>query len=201
MLRRGSYRYDRHIHRGPPAKWFGGVAVGEGMHMTTPSNARAMIANPRSLAAWGLVGYAGLHLFFAFFDWVLPGNGTLSARSAGASFDTLVEMAMPVVAVLLATQVQPMLSAAKTIATIALVEYAVIVVLGLLTLLIGVGAVADARVSSANQSFDVLAYFVLGLGRLVLAAVAGLVSYQAFTRLGGTISMPGSRSTTTPPAA
>jgi len=171
------------------------------MLMTTPSNARAMMAAPRSLAAWALVGYAGLHLVFAFFDWVLPGNGTLSTRSAGASFDTLVEMAMPVVAVLLATQVQPMLSSAKMIATIALVEYAVIVVLGLLTLLIGVGAVADSRVSSANQSFDVLAYFVLGLGRLVLAAVAGLVSYQAFTRLGGSINIGGTRPTSTPPAA
>jgi hypothetical protein len=171
------------------------------MHMTTPSNARAMMANPRSLAAWALVGYAGLHLIFAFFDWVLPGNGTLSTRSAGADFTTLVVMAMPVAAVLLATQVQPVLAAAKTIAAIALVEYAVIVVLGLLTLLIGVGAVADARVSSANQSFDVLAYFVLGLASLVLAAIAGLVSYQAFTRHGGTISMGGSRSTPAPPAA
>jgi hypothetical protein len=121
---------------------------------------------------------------FAFFDWILPGTGsTLSGRSAGADFTSLVVMAMPVVAVLLAIQVQPMLSTAKTIAMIALVEYAVIVVLGLLTLLIGIGYVADAGVSSANQSFDVLAYFVLGLGRLGLAAIAGLVSYQAFTRL------------------
>ena len=161
--------------------------------MTSPTSARAMIAAPRSLAAWALVGYAGLHLAFAFFDWILPGTGTLSVRSAGASFTSLAEMAMPVIAVLLATQVQPMLSSAKLIATIALVEYAVIVVLGLLTLLIGVGAVADARIGSAHQSLDVLAYFVLGLGRLALAAIAGIVSYQAFTRLGGSISVGSTR--------
>jgi hypothetical protein len=159
-----------------------------------------MMAAPRSLAAWALVGYAGLHLVFAFFDWILPGNSTLSARSAGSGFTYLVEMAMPIVAVLLATQVQPTLQSAKMIATVALVEYAVILVLGLLTLLIGVGAVADARISNANQSFDVLSYFVLGLGRLALAAIAGLASYQAFTRLGGSISMGGTRPSPTPPA-
>ena len=81
--------------------------------MTTPSSARGWTAQPRLLAAWALVGYAGLHLAFAFFDWLLPGDGNLADRSAGAGFTNLVVLAMPVVAVLLATQIQPTLPRAK----------------------------------------------------------------------------------------
>jgi hypothetical protein len=155
--------------------------------MTTPSTARGLTESPRLVAGWALVGYAGTHLAFAFFDWLLPGDGTIAERSAGANFTNLVVLAMPIVAVLLATQVQPTLPQAKTIVTVALVEYAAILLFGLIALLIGVGAVADGPYGNANRAFDVLGYFVLGTGRLVLAAVAGLATYQAFTRLGGAL--------------
>ncbi len=111
--------------------------------MTTPSTAPGWTEAPRLVAAWALVGYAGAYLAFAFFDWLLPGDGTIAERSAGANFTNLVVLAMPVVAVLLATHVQPTLPRAKTIVTVALIEYAAILLFGLLALLIGVGAVAD----------------------------------------------------------
>jgi hypothetical protein len=155
--------------------------------MTTPSTARGWTEAPRLVAGWALVGYAGAHLAFAFLDWLLPGDGAIAERSAGASFTNLVVLAMPVVAVLLATQVQPTLPRAKTIVTVALIEYAAIVLFGLVAWLIGVGAVADGPYGNANRAFDVLGYFVLGAGRLVLAGVAGLVTYRAFTHLGGTL--------------
>jgi len=159
-----------------------------------------MLTAPRQLAAFALVGYAALHLVFAFFDWLLWDGGRFSDRSAGAGFTALVELAMPVVAVLLATQIQPTLRLAKVIAAVALVEYAVIVVLGLFALLIGVAAVADGPFHNPNAAFDALAYFVLGFGRLILAAIAGLVSYQAFTRLGGVLPwLGGTTRSTTPP--
>jgi hypothetical protein len=169
--------------------------------MTTPSSARGWSASPRMLAAWALVGYAGLYLVFAFFDWMLPGDGDLADRSAGAGFTNLAVLAMPVVAVLLATQVQPTLARAKTIIAVALVEYAAILLFGVFALLIGVGAISDGPFGSANRTFDVLGYFVLGAGRLALAAVAGLVAYQAFTRLGGAlpVGIKWQRSGTTPP--
>ncbi len=157
--------------------------------MTTPSTARGWTAAPRLVAAWALVGYAGLYLAFAFVDWLLPGDGTFAERSwsATAGVTNLALLAMPVVAVLLATQVQPTLPQAKTTAAVALVEYAAIVLFGLVTLLIGVGAISNQPSGNANRAFDTLAYFVLGTGRLALAAVGGLVAYQAFTRLGGAL--------------
>ncbi len=155
--------------------------------MTTPSTARGWAAAPRMLAAWALVGYAGLHLAFAFFDWLLPGDRNIADRSADAGFTNLVVLAMPVVAVLLATQVQPTLQRGKAIVAVALVEYAAIVLFGLFALLIGVGAIADGPYGNANRAFDALGYFVLGIGRLALAGVGVLVTYQAFTRLGGAL--------------
>ena len=81
--------------------------------MTTPTPAgtgavaRAM-SSPRALAAWASVGYAGLVLFFAFIDWILPGgDGTFSGRSASADFVGTYTLALPVLAVLLAAHVTP----------------------------------------------------------------------------------------------
>jgi hypothetical protein len=162
--------------------------------MTTPSTARGWTEAPRLVAAWALVGYAGAHLAFAFFDWLLPSNDTMAERSAGANFTNLVELAMPVVAVLLATQVQPTLPRAKAIAAVALVEYAVVLVFGLIAWLVGVGAVADGPFGNANRTFDVLGYFV--------AAVAALATYRAFTRLGGAlpVGIKWQTARSTPPA-
>src|SRR5262245_45824200 len=70
--------------------------------MTAPVSARGWASSPRLLAGWALVGYAGGYLVFAFFDWVLPGDGTFTGRSSGAAFTSLTIMAMPVIAVLLA---------------------------------------------------------------------------------------------------
>jgi hypothetical protein len=150
---------------------------------------------PRQLAAWALVGYAGLFLVFTFFGWLLPG-GSFAGRSAGAGFAALPELAMPVLAVLLATTVEPPLRAARLITTVALLEYAVVLLFGVLTLLIGLGAFGDG--SGPRVGFDVTSYFVLGLGRLGLAAVAGFVVYRIWVSLGG--SLPQVRVTMGPPA-
>jgi hypothetical protein len=152
--------------------------------MSTPSTGRTLIAAPRLIAAWALVGYAGLYLAFAFLNWVLPDGGTFSSRSAGAGFTALVELALPLAAALLATGaglVSPV-PQAKLITTVALVEYAVMLLLGALTFLIGLAALDS---DTANEFFDSLGYVMLGLGRLGLAALAGLVVYQAWVRLGG----------------
>ena len=150
---------------------------------------------PRQVAAWALVGYAGLFLVFTFFGWLLPG-GTFAGRSAGAGFTALPELALPVLAVLLATAVEPPLSGAKLIAAVALLEYAVVLLFGALTLLIGLGSFGHGF--GPRVGFDVTSYFVLGLGRLALAVVAALVVYRAWVRLGGT--MPQVRVTMGPPA-
>jgi hypothetical protein len=164
--------------------------------MTTPTP-RGLLAAPRQLAAWALLGYAGLHLFVAFLDWVGPERfQTFANRSAVASgaFTSLVELAMPVVAVLIAAWGTPV-SSARLIGTVALVEYAVALFLGAITFLIGLGGLENVN------GLDVLGYLFLGLGRLALAVVAGLVTYQTWTRLGGSLAALSRPSYPAPPSS
>lgn len=165
--------------------------------MTTPNAARTVLAAPRFYAAWALVGYTGLYLVFAFFDWVLPDGRSIGARSAGAGFTALVELALPLVGVLLATGagLGAALPKARLIAGVALMEYVIAFVFGALAWIIGLDALDG---SDANRTFDAMAYIVLGLGRLGLVALAALIVYQAWSRLGGVIPVKLVR--TTPPS-
>src|SRR5688572_28436190 len=151
--------------------------------MTNPIN-RATLQSPRALAAWALDAYVAVRLFFTFFDWVLPGDGSFSVRSAGAGFESLLVMTMQLLAVLLAAHVTPSVQGARLIAAVALVEYAVALFFGAITLLIGLAAVFDG-LETINGVFDALRYFVLGLGNLVLIAIAAYVVVRSYTGLGG----------------
>jgi hypothetical protein len=153
--------------------------------MTTPNPAREALSSPRSLAAWALVAYAALFLVFAFFDWVMPGGGSIVEHSAGARFTDLLVMAMPVGAALLAVHVPPALGAARLITTVGLLEYAVSLVFGVFAWLIGFGVVFENGIHNPNAAFDMLAYLALGAGRLALIAVAAFATYRAFSQVGG----------------
>jgi hypothetical protein len=156
------------------------------MTIPTPSGSGALgrvVSTPRALAAWALLGYTALYLFFEFFDWLLPG-GTFSGRSAGAGFHNLFVMAMPLVAVLLAAYVTPELAMARLIAMIALIEYVVALFFGVVTLLIGLGAVFDGA-DTLRRVFDGLRYLVLGVAELGLVVIASYVVFRAYTKLGG----------------
>ena len=164
------------------------------MSFDSPTGGSAInrtLASPRALAAWALLGYAALALFFAFFLWLLPnGVSTFSERSAGSGFRSLTIIAMPVLAVLLAAYVTPELPLARLIALVAMIEYLAILFFGLITLLIGLGAVFD-HVNTVGAFFGGLSYLVLGAGQLILAAVASYICFRAYTRLGGRLpSMP-----------
>ena len=150
---------------------------------------KSALASPRSLAAWGLIGYTALFLFFELLRWFF-GGGTFSGRSAGAHFLDLVVIGLPVVAVLLATYVTPEVTGARLIALVAMLEYLAILFFGLITLLIGLGAVFDS-VNSFAEFIGALRYLVMGAAALALAAIASYVSFRAYTKLGGTLpSMP-----------
>lgn len=150
---------------------------------------------PRALAAWALLGYTAIFLFLTFFEWLLPG-GSFSARSADADFRALVVMAMPVLAVLLAVYVTPQLTGTKLIALIALVEYAVSLFFGFVTLLIGLGSVF-AGVNSPSDAFRAMTYLVLGAASLGLIAIAAYVCLRAFLSVGGRFNI-GTPATPTP---
>ncbi len=159
--------------------------------MTTPiPSDRAMgriFSSPRSVVAWALVGYAALYLLFTLIIW-LVGDGSFSGRSRDAGFDNLLVMAMPVVAVVLASYVGSVLADAKLIATIAVIEYAIALFFGLVTLLVGLGTVFD-NVNDGNDVVYALNYLVMGVANLALIAAAGYVAWRAFTGMGGRISM------------
>ena len=163
------------------------------MSFDSPTGGSAInrtLSSPRALAAWALLGYAALALFFAFFLWLLPNGGTFSDRSAGSGFRSLTLIALPVLAVLLAAYVTPELPLARLIALVAMIEYLAILFFGLITLLIGLGAIFD-RVSTVGQFFGGLDYLFLGFGALILAAIASYICFRAYTRLGGRLpSMP-----------
>ena len=163
------------------------------MSFPSPTGGSAIsrsLASPRALAAWALLGYAALALFFAFFLWLLPNGGTFSDRSAGAGFRDLFVIAMPILAVLLAAYVTPDLPLARLMTLVAMIEYLAILFFGLITLLIGLGAIFD-RVDTVGGFFGGLSYLFLGVGRLILAAIASYITFRAYTRLGGRLpSMP-----------
>jgi hypothetical protein len=159
--------------------------------MTSPGPA-GPFAGPaesvRTLAVWALLGYAALLILFALFDWLLPSDpGGFSARSAGAGFVTVPTMAAPLLAVLLAAYVSPPLTFTRLAALAALLEYAAILVFGMLALLIGLPAAFNVRgdAYAPDTSLDGLAYLLIGVAELALVAIAALAVWRVYAGLGG----------------
>lgn len=153
--------------------------------MDTPTTENA-VKGLRSLFAWALVGYVALHLLFAFLFWITPTGGTFASRSRGADFVSLYTIALPLLAVLIATYVYPVLSAAKFIAGIALLEYAVAAAFGVLTFLIGL-AYAFTSINSAGGALGAFRYMVMGAAELAILALAGYAVLRVYQSLGGRI--------------
>jgi len=169
--------------------------------MTTPSvppSPENAVKALRPLFAWALLGYVALHLFFEFFGWLLPsGDSTVSSRSASAGFVGLYTIVLPLLAVLIATQITPILGLSKLMAAIALVEYAVVLFFGAIAFLLGLARTFD-YVSSARGAFGALEHLVLGLAELGIAALAAYAVFRVYLSLGGTL--PDFSARHTPPA-
>jgi len=157
--------------------------------MTTPEFTGGALDNSikplRSLFAWGMLAYAAVELFFTFLDWITPSTGSsFTARSYSADFADLFTIVLPIVAVLIATHISPVLAASRLIATVALLEYAVVLVFGALTFLIGLGYTFTG-VNTARETVGAFSHIVFGLLGLALAALAGYGVLRVFTALGG----------------
>ncbi|MEU4679393.1 hypothetical protein [Micromonospora sp. NPDC023737] len=139
------------------------------------NRARQLTKPLRELAAFALLGANAVFLFVGLIR-MLTGTdyGNFSDR-AGGSFFTFVGFeaaALPLLAVLLATHIEPILSKAKTITQVALVEYAVGALFGALAFLIAtVGRLAEGEV------LDSLLALLTRLAQLALFAVAVYVVY------------------------
>ncbi len=141
------------------------------------------MASLRPLFAWALLAYVAIDIFFTLAHWVEPfrGNGFVQ-RAHGADFTTLVTVGFPILAVLIAAHLEPVLSSAKLVAAVALGEYAAIICLGAMAFIIGLPHLA--RVDSA---VSILAYVVYSFAGLAFAALAAFATIRTYLKLGGTI--------------
>lgn len=143
---------------------------------------QSLLRSPRTLAVWGLLGVAGLSLFFDFLVWVSASSFTHGSANAVAEFTNPVVLGMAVVAVLLASKVGPALGNARQVAMIALSELAAGVFFGLIAWLVGLGALGDLN------GIGVLKYLFLGLASIALAAIGGLIVYGFYSEAGGKLA-------------
>ncbi|WP_412541717.1 hypothetical protein R8Z50_03935 [Longispora sp. K20-0274] len=153
--------------------------------MSTPTTAEeksaADFTKPyRSLAALVLVSVAGLLLFINILQLLLVTEGWAETftRRASIGFNDFVgaeAIFLPLIAVLITTHIKPVPPIAKTITLIALVEYGVGALFGLITL------VAGAVFSLDDNSVLTVAYTILArLGYFVLFGLAAFFVFRVY---------------------
>jgi hypothetical protein len=157
--------------------------------MTIPENsttpATDAVKSLRTLFAFAILGYVAIKLFFNFFLWILPsGSTTLPQRSHWASSADLVFLALPLVAVLIASVVRPALGTAKLISLIALITYAFMLFFFGLTFLIGLGW-GFGNIDSVSDSIGALQYLVVGILGVALIGLGGFATFKVFIAQGG----------------
>ncbi|MFI6262004.1 hypothetical protein [Micromonospora sp. NPDC051006] len=140
------------------------------------TQARQLTKPLRELAALVLLGANAVLLFVGLIRLLTPADfGTFTDR-AGSTFFAFIgveAVVLPVLAVLLATHVQPVLAKAKLITQVALAEYAASALFGALTFLMWlVGRLAEGEVLDA----------LLGLlTRVAWLAIFAVAAYVVFT--------------------
>ncbi|MBT8225957.1 MAG: hypothetical protein HKP61_04195 [Dactylosporangium sp.] len=140
----------------------------------------------RQLAAMALISIEALLLVLALADIfiVLITSDDRLLAATGADFARCVNLAtitLPLIAVLIATHVRPMIPHAKTITGIAIIEYLVVAVLGLLTMIMGfVGQVSDFDLISSTSKGRVIIELFERMGLLAGLAVALLLTFRVY---------------------
>jgi hypothetical protein len=156
--------------------------------MTTPAPVGGIALRP--LTAWALLALAGIIILFGFLAWIFPSFPDLNLidRFNPDRFTSIPVLVSPLLAVLIATKIGPVLRDARLIGLVALVEYAVAFVLGTLAFLITVAAHfdgLDTGIYAFGGALAALGDILVALILLVLLALAGLWTYHLFVRLGG----------------
>lgn len=143
----------------------------------------------RPLTAWALLALVAAILFFAFLTWIFPPwSGAFLDRFRVGTFTQVAVLVGPLLAVLIAVRLGPPLPRARLMGLIALIEYAVAVILGTLAFLLTLATRFDGLDHGIYAFGGVLAglgSIVIDLLLLALLALAGLWTYQIFTGLGG----------------
>jgi hypothetical protein len=161
--------------------------------MTTPRSAGTGGGIPlRPLTAWALLALAGTIIFFGFLAWIFPPSPTdFPDRFGVDTFTNLIVLAAPLLAVLVATQLGPVLGYARLVGSIALVEYAVTLVLGTLAFLVGLAGrfegLNDEGIYAFGGVLQAIGGILVTLLLLALLALAALWTYRIYTGIGGTL--------------
>ncbi|WP_406075123.1 hypothetical protein [Micromonospora sp. NBC_01638] len=142
------------------------------------AQARQLTKPLRELTALALLGANAVFLFVGLLRLIAPNDYSSFTGRAGSAFFAFIgveAVGLPLLAVLLATHISPVLPKAKLITQVALGEYAVSALFGTLTMLIWtVGRLADAEVLDAL--LGVLARFAW----MAIFAVAAWVVYTVW---------------------
>ncbi|MEU8387546.1 hypothetical protein [Micromonospora sp. NPDC048842] len=139
------------------------------------TQARQLTKPLRELAALALLGANAVFLFVGLLRLIAPNDYSSFTDRAGSAFYAFVgveAVGLPLLAVLLATHISPVLAKAKLITQAAVVEYAVSALFGTLTMLIWtVGRLAEAEV------LDALLGVLTRFAWMVIFAIAAWVVY------------------------
>ncbi|WP_433552794.1 hypothetical protein ACQP08_05000 [Micromonospora zamorensis] len=145
---------------------------------TDATKARQLTKPLRELAALALLGANAVFLFVGLLRLITPNDYSSFTDRAGSAFYAFIgveAVVLPLLAVLLATHVSPVLPKAKLITQVALAEYAVSALFGTLTMLIWtVGRLAEAEV------LDALLGVLTRFAWMVIFAVAAWVVYSVW---------------------
>ncbi|GAA2641943.1 hypothetical protein [Paractinoplanes durhamensis] len=129
----------------------------------------------RDLAAYALIGATAVLLFVALVRLVPDGPDQFGYRTQGSfgGFINLATIAFPIAAVLLSLFVAPQHPKAQLVVAVAVVEYAVMAVFGLLFGVL-IGLINEAAHNGARSAFEGL------LERLAWLAVFAVAAYATF---------------------
>lgn len=158
--------------------------------MTTPPPGGGIALRP--LTAWALLALAATLILFGFLDWIFPvGPRDFPDRFGVGAFTELAVLAAPLLAMLVAAKLGPVLGQARLIGQVALIEYAVAVLLGTLAFLITLAGRFNNLHEDGFYAFggvlQALGDIIEVLLRLALLALAGLWTYRLYTGIGGTL--------------
>ncbi|GIF78403.1 hypothetical protein [Asanoa siamensis] len=136
----------------------------------------------RELIALVLVGANAVLLFVGLIDLLVPysANVGFSSRAGGSFFDFvgIEAIVLPLLAVLLATHLKPPVPRAKLITQVALAEYAVSAVFGLIALLAWLfGSLVDGEVRAAFTGL------LVRIAYTAIFAAAGFLIYKVWRTL------------------
>jgi hypothetical protein len=145
----------------------------------------------RLLTAWALLALAGTIILFGFLAWIFPPSRTDFLDRFGLdSFTNLIVLGAPVLAVLIATKLGPVLRQARLIGLLALIEYAAALLFGALAFLITLASRfegLDSGIYAFGGVLQGIGGILVDLLKLSLLAFAALWTYRIFTGVGGTL--------------